>query len=552
VFIVNAQKKLPVKYISEGTKIQDLKLPQKVKTTSSDIFRFQQELYNILLNKYFAGTGIDSVFIERDTLFVELYLGKSIQIESIDFKGISEDDFYLIRRFQKKVKKPLAFNRYAFELDKLLGLMANKGYPFAQFVIDTAMFINGGVHVDITVNKGDELKLDTLVLEGGLKIKRGYLENYWGLKTGDKYNALRLEKLDELSRNLPFASLIRPSEIEFTGNRFLMYSYLAKRNANLFSGVLGLYQDEDKSGNMDFTGDINLKLLNSFHRGEEVLFKWQKYANEGQRLDLKLQMPYIGIQNIGFEANFNLLKQDSTYVSLKPEFGILLMQYGGNYVKLNMNYFNSFVLTPKEENPDGLIDVTYLSFGGGAKFSQFDNIINPSKGYLFSTSFGLGKKIMNGKEDEAFYQANFENDFQVYLPLWNNSTVKIRNHSKVMSDISGNKSFYNNELFRLGGLNSFRGIDDEALLASFYSVVSLEWRYLFSKNSNVAAFVDGAYWEKNGIDKFLCDKPLGFGFGLNLDSRAGVFSIYYALSKQSTTPVQMRNAKVHIGYMARF
>jgi hypothetical protein len=48
------------------------------------------------------------------------------------------------------------------------------------------------------------------------------------------------------------------------------------------------------------------------------------------------------------------------------------------------------------------------------------------------------------------------------------------------------------------------------------------------------------------------DYPLGFGAGINMQTRAGIFSLNYALGKQFDNPINVGNAKIHIGYINRF
>jgi len=44
----------------------------------------------------------------------------------------------------------------------------------------------------------------------------------------------------------------------------------------------------------------------------------------------------------------------------------------------------------------------------------------------------------------------------------------------------------------------------------------------------------------------------GFGVGTNFNTRAGTFSISYALGKIINNPIQISNSKIHLGYINRF
>jgi hypothetical protein len=47
-------------------------------------------------------------------------------------------------------------------------------------------------------------------------------------------------------------------------------------------------------------------------------------------------------------------------------------------------------------------------------------------------------------------------------------------------------------------------------------------------------------------------KPLGIGFGANIETKAGVFSIFYALGKEWGNSFVLRNGKVHFGLVSYF
>ena len=111
---------------------------------------------------------------------------------------------------------------------------------------------------------------------------------------------------------------------------------------------------------------------------------------------------------------------------------------------------------------------------------------------------------------------------------------------------------FQNELYKIGGFNSVRGFDEDAFYASGFSMLSGELRYLFERNSNVYAFVDFARTEQI-INSVKTEQYLsGFGIGTNFNTKAGVFSIAYALGKLDNNPVQLSNSKIHLGYVNRF
>ena len=116
----------------------------------------------------------------------------------------------------------------------------------------------------------------------------------------------------------------------------------------------------------------------------------------------------------------------------------------------------------------------------------------------------------------------------------------------------GDSKLYKNELQFVGGINSLRGFDEGSIPVSLFSSLTFELRYLYEKYSNFFLFVDAAYYEQNSHTGFIKDNPLGFGVGTSFETKAGIFSVSYALGKQFDNPIQFSSAKVHFGFKNMF
>ena len=97
-----------------------------------------------------------------------------------------------------------------------------------------------------------------------------------------------------------------------------------------------------------------------------------------------------------------------------------------------------------------------------------------------------------------------------------------------------------------------RGFNEESILASVYSVGSLEYRYLVGVNSFLFTFVDGG-WAKNDVPGYALNSfYLGIGAGLAFETKAGIFNMSYAVGKQGNNPFEFSQAKIHLGYVNFF
>ena len=107
-------------------------------------------------------------------------------------------------------------------------------------------------------------------------------------------------------------------------------------------------------------------------------------------------------------------------------------------------------------------------------------------------------------------------------------------------------------MFRIGGLRTLRGFDEESIYASTYVIPTIEYRYLFAENSNLLLFTEGAWYENVSNGAYLSDTPFSFGAGVNFETKAGILTMTYALGSQLNNPIDLRNGKIHFGLIALF
>ncbi|MBU2018324.1 MAG: hypothetical protein KJ941_01650, partial [Bacteroidetes bacterium] len=87
--------------------------------------------------------------------------------------------------------------------------------------------------------------------------------------------------------------------------------------------------------------------------------------------------------------------------------------------------------------------------------------------------------------------------------------------------------------------------------ASSVSTTTVEYRFLLDRDSRLFLFYDYTWYENRG-QTYFNDQPFGFGGGLAFGTNIGTFSILYALGSQQNNPIELRNGRVHFGYVAYF
>ena len=75
---------------------------------------------------------------------------------------------------------------------------------------------------------------------------------------------------------------------------------------------------------------------------------------------------------------------------------------------------------------------------------------------------------------------------------------------------------------------------------------------MFERNSSFYAFFDVGYYQKPEENSTSNDTPFGFGIGVDFETRAGIFTLNYALGSQQGNPVEFGSGKIYFGLVNRF
>ena len=146
------------------------------------------------------------------------------------------------------------------------------------------------------------------------------------------------------------------------------------------------------------------------------------------------------------------------------------------------------------------------------------------------------------------YQFRLKGTLAHYFKLTRVSTFKMA----VNGGWFQSPAIFRNELFQIGGYKLLRGFDEESIFASQYAVGTLEYRYLLGRNSYLFYFVDGGWSKNTPVMPDPDNNYWGTGLGMAFETKAGIFNLSYAVGKRDDTKFNMRQSKIHIGYVNYF
>ncbi|MEO6903483.1 MAG: BamA/TamA family outer membrane protein [Bacteroidia bacterium] len=525
----------------------------------------EKELQKILFDLYdnaYLAAHYDSLKEDSLRLTANLNIGKPYKWAHLKNGNVDEGALSVIG-FREKLylNRPVNFKDVKRVQENLIIYYENNGFPFASVKLDSMDISNNQFTAKLFLTKNKEKKIDSIIILGNAKIAPVYLYNYLGIKPASLYNEIQLKKINTRIAELPFLRAKAPASVEFTDKYTKLILNVEKRSASQFDGIIGILPD-NVTGKILFTGDVRLKLQNGLGYGELIDLNWRRLETQTQDLKIKLVYPFIFRSPFGLDYNLKLYKKDTTFLDVNQNLGLQYLLIGGNYFKVFYNNKISTLLSTK-----GLEYLTTLPpnadiksnlYGIGFKFERLDYRLNPRKGFYSSINTSAGTKIIKKnsklnpvvyerlKLNSAIYTADYEGSY--FIPLFSRTTIKLGLQAAF---INGETTF-NNELFRIGGLKTLRGFDEESIYASTFSILSIEYRYILEQNSYMYIFGDGAWYENNTVGTYVHDTPFGFGTGISFQTKAGVFSISYALGKQFNNPIELRSGKIHFGIVNYF
>ncbi len=560
------QKKFFLRVVNlDSANSKGFKMPDYAKALGSTIER-RQELQTLLSNLHDASyltATIDSMVQDSTRLTAFLSTGKSYKWAYLR-KGNVEEAALSLSGFRDKIfrGKSFYYKTAAKLMNRILSFYENHGYPFAQIKLDSIKINDNTISASLKVEKKSVETIDSIVIIGNLKLSQQYLYGYLGLKPGDLYDESKVADMNTRLKALPFAVQNKSMQVVFIQDKAKILLYLNKKNANQINGIIGILPNS--SGNVTITGDISLQLLNAFHRGDELGFHWQHLEPLTQNLTVHFAYPYLFQTPIGIVEDFKLFKQDTTYLQIDNKVGLKYLFIGGNYVEVfYQSIITSLLSTSGLQNITTLppyTDGTTNLYGLEYHVSKLDYIYNPRRGYEFLGSVAVGNRTI--RENSAINPSAYEGlqlssieyrgllTTDCYLPVATRACVKFGINGGYVQT----PDLMLNDLFRIGGLQILRGFNEQSMYVSQYSVGTVEFHYLLEQNSFFFVFYDQA-WVRQTLAssiQYFQDTPGGFGAGMNFQTKAGIFSLAYALGNGRGNPLNFSTGKINFGIVNYF
>ncbi len=533
-------------------------------------------LLPLLQTKGFMTASLDSVRMDSTEAMVAIFFGEQYKWGLIH---TSEADAPLLAAIHfPLIKGPMNFAALNDWQKRILDYLEENGRPFGKTYLDSVTIIGSEVSAALRINQGPPYKIDSLQVFGDAKVANEFLYKYLELSPGIPYNKQKLQGVSKKLSELSYLEEESPARLSMLPTGGVLNLYLKAKRSSQINALIGfLPNSQQAAGEKKFqlTVDANILLKNALGNGETMGLVWQQLQKGSPRLNLLYEQPYIFKSRFGATFSLDMYKRDSFYLNLNMNLGLnyrlaekqmasVFLQRRASIV----NGINAAAIIQNKQLPQDA-DVSSLNLGIGYDYNSTDYRYNPRKGSQLLITSSAGTKTL--KRNNLILELKDPNDpgfkfsslydtvklkayqFRVtasgaqFVPLGKQTTLKLGLNAGIFQSAS----IYRNELFLIGGNRLLRGFDEESQFVSQYAVGTAEFRLLTGLNSNFFAFADGG-WGKYPLDKTPSHTYISAGAGLSFQPKAGLINVTLAVGKRDGGTFNLRQSKIHIGFVSFF
>ena len=493
----------------------------------------------------YLSSRLDSL-VNKDSLWIA-YIDPGMRVNHININYNQIPQTILSQKELKLYTKELTdktiripFSELSMFMQSLVDLFEAKGNSFVQFSLEDIELIDNEASATLVMNLNRQRHVDKVVIKGYENFPKNYLDHELNLTIGSVFNKEKIETVSRSVNNLSFAEEVKPPEILFTNDSTIIYLYLKKKKSNQFDGIIGFASKENDDG-LEFNGYLDLAINNIFNSGETIALFWKNNGNDRQRFYLETEIPYLFNLPLSPKLNFELYRQDSTFSNTRAHISLLYNITGKGQIAAQLTTENSNDLT--NGTSTGISSYSNIFYGISYAFKKL------STDPLFPVTFNVDLSALAGtrkNEGKSTSQSKFLLLAHYLYAINNKNYLFIQNSSGLLNS----DDYFENELFRFGGIYNLRGVNEESIFASAYTVFNIEYRFKPNLSSYFYTITDFSYSENNLTQTNT--NVISFGLGYAFQTKAGILNLSYALGKFDQEPISFDNSKIHIKIVSKF
>lgn len=546
---------------------------------SSACAAYLTKLSGRLVREGFLEASVDSVVWMPFAAEVFLHLGPRYHWQRVQIAPRLQDSLRLDGwSWYPATGDPANMTLFDRAASEWIGALGKKGYPFASVRLDSFQVDQGAISALLLADRGPLYRIDSITVDGGLRLRSRFLYRYLDLPPGSPYQTDKLESLSDRLTTLSFLKESRPWDMTRTGTGSALNLHLEPKKSNQMDALVAfLPANSQVGGRLLLAGEAKLDLHNAFGGAERIIANWQQLQVGSPRLQLGFEQPYIFGSRFETDFRFMLFRKDSSFLNLDFRSGVTFMlnprrKGGVYYQRLSTSLISvDTALVKSTRTLPAFTDVLSDLAGLTITDDRTDRPMNPRKGLSWKiemsagirrikpnatisalrtdamgTTFDFGGLYNELRERRPMIRSRFQAAH--FLPAGRQAAIKFGLQAGYLML----KDPFRNELFQIGGYRTLRGFDEERIFSSAFGIGTFEFRWLTGATSHFFAFTDVAH----AVDRTLHGNPahnyIGAGLGVRLETRAGILDLAWAAGKRGDEPLDMRQSKIHFGILSVF
>ena len=519
------------------------------KTTHKDLQSLQSEIRRIqktaLHNGYFNAEFPSKNKINDSTYLQKVTLNHRYKKITINYnnKQISEAELNDILDKNSKIKTnyfTTKTTQLESNLNNIIKHLSNKGQVFSSIQLRNINISPNKVSAYLYMDISETNYISDIKIKGYEKFPKKFIRNYLKIKRKQKLNLKDLEEKSEGINNLLFANEIKKPEILFTKDSTVVYLYLKKQKSNSFEGFLG-FSNNEQSSKIELNGNINLQLVNNLNSGEELHLKYQSTENEQKHTNIKLKLPYLFNSPFDLEGELDIFKKDSSFTNNTQVINTKYTISRNIKTGIGIEFHSSNSLINNTVNTEDFKRKAYTFSFNHQKPNKHNNL------FPYKTQTTLKLALATRKTElQKTPQQNIYISSEYIFKLNRKNTFFLKSENYYLFS----KTTLENELQYIGGINSIRGLKENSIPSTQYSIINSEYRIELNKTLYTHTVIDYAITKNNTNNNF--DNIFGFGIGFGLKTNNNLLRFVFANSKIKDEQIKFSNFKIHLSLNTSF
>ena len=517
----NTNHKLEATLYKEITSIQNTLKKEGYFITTIDTILVSDKKYEAVFN---LGKKTNEIIIinklkpeERTQLYGAPKISKSA-IDSIHIKTNEFDEFT---------------NQLLEQIDK-------RGKSFSEITYVNPILKNDTLIIELTFSDSKNRTIDKVTVKGYEEFPKKFIRQLFKIEAETVFSKRKMKEISTLTKSLDFIKEKRAPEVLFKKDSTHLYLFIEKSETSSFDGIINFASKENEEGLL-LNGNLDLKLNNILNTGEKFELFWNRVAQEKSEFNITSDIPYLFNTPVTLAMGFNLYRQDSTF--LNTSFNLVTHYELNSRSKTSLFYSNeksSALLSTSDLTIDSFTNY-FIGIGYQIEGIANNELFKKNYSLAFVSKFGKRKN-----ENTNQTQFQFEVLSSINLPTSTKSYFNIRTETKILKS----NNYLINELYRIGGANSIRGVNEQSIFTNMYAFANIEFRYLTSASSYLYTITDIGFYNNSLTDKLNNVYGLGGGYRFKLNNN--FVDLGYVIGNNSNNQIKLNKSKLIVRWTTYF